>query len=74
MILPRHVALIVDAAKPYDRKIISGVAQYVKEQADWSLYVEEDPLEKLPDLRNVARAAGSSPILTTARWRWPCVG
>lgn len=48
---PRHVALIVDAAKPYDRKIISGVARYVKEGCDWSLYVEEDPLQKLPDLR-----------------------
>ncbi len=49
---PRHVALIVDAAKPYDRKIIGGVAQYVKERGNWSLYVEEDPLQKLPDLRN----------------------
>jgi LacI family transcriptional regulator len=47
----RHVALIVDAAKPYDRKIIGGVAQYVKERGGWSLYVEEDPLQKLPDLR-----------------------
>lgn len=52
MAQPRHVALIVDAAKPYDRKIISGVAQYVKEQGNWSLYVEEDPLQKLPDLRS----------------------
>jgi LacI family transcriptional regulator len=49
---PRHVALIVDAAKPYDRKIIGGVAQYVKERGNWSLYVEEDPLQKLPDLRS----------------------
>jgi LacI family transcriptional regulator len=49
---PRHVALIVDAARPYDRKIISGIAQYVKEHGDWSLYVEEDPLQKLPDLRS----------------------
>jgi len=48
---PRHVALILDAAKPYDRKIISGVALYVKETGNWSLYVEEDPLERLPDLR-----------------------
>ena len=49
---PRHVALIVDAAKPYDRKIIGGIAQYVKECGGWSLYVEEDPLQKLPDLRS----------------------
>lgn len=49
----RHVALIVDAARPYDRKIISGVARYVKEHgSEWSLYVEEDPLGKLPDLHH----------------------
>lgn len=47
----RHVALIVDAARPYDRKIIGGAARYVKEHgSEWSLYVEEDPLQKLPDL------------------------
>jgi len=48
---PRHVAVIVDAARPYDRKIIGGVAQFVRERGGWSLYVEEDPLQKLPDLR-----------------------
>ncbi len=47
----RQVALIFDAAKPYDRKIISGVAAYVREVGTWGLYVEEDPLERLPDLR-----------------------
>ena len=46
-----HVAVIVDAARPYDRKIIGGVAAYMKEVGAWSLYVEEDPLQKLPDLR-----------------------
>ena len=45
------VAVILDAARPYDRLIIGGVAQYVREHAPWSLYVEEDSLEKLPDLR-----------------------
>jgi LacI family transcriptional regulator len=44
------VGVILDAARPYDRLIIGGVAQYAKERADWSLYVEEDPLQKLPDL------------------------
>jgi LacI family transcriptional regulator len=52
MVRPRHVALILDAARPYDRKIISGVALYVKEMGNWSLYVEEDPLQKLPDLQS----------------------
>jgi len=45
------VAVILDAARPYDRLIIGGVAQYAREHEPWSLYVEEDPLEKLPDLR-----------------------
>jgi LacI family transcriptional regulator len=44
------VAVILDAARPYDRLIIGGVAQYVREHEPWSLYVEEDPLQKLPDL------------------------
>ena len=44
------VAVILDAARPYDRLIISGVAQFVREHQPWSLYVEEDPLQKLPDL------------------------
>ena len=48
----RLVAVILDAARPYDRLIIGGVAQYVNEHAAWSLYVEEDPLQKLPDLRH----------------------
>jgi LacI family transcriptional regulator len=44
------VAVILDAARPYDRLIIGGIAQYAREHAPWSLYVEEDPLQKLPDL------------------------
>ena len=48
----RLVAVILDAARPYDRLIIGGVAPYVNELAAWSLYVEEDPLQKLPDLRH----------------------
>jgi LacI family transcriptional regulator len=50
------VAVILDAARPYDRLIIGGMAEYVREgtrpdgRPRWSLYVEEDPLQKLPDL------------------------
>jgi LacI family transcriptional regulator len=44
------VAVILDAARAYDRLIIGGVAKYARERTGWSLYVEEDPLEKLPDL------------------------
>ena len=44
------VAVILDAASPYDRLIIGGVAQYAREHGPWSLYVEEDPQQRLPDL------------------------
>jgi LacI family transcriptional regulator len=51
------VAVILDATRAYDRLIIGGIAQFVRERtgtgraaAAWSLYVEEDPLQKLPDL------------------------
>lgn len=47
---PPLVAVILDAARPYDRLVIGGIARYVRESAGWRLYVEEDPLEKLPDL------------------------
>lgn len=48
---PRRVALILDTNMPYQRKIIRGVAAYAQESGHWSLYVEENPLDKLPDLR-----------------------
>ncbi|HMP07360.1 MAG TPA: hypothetical protein PJ982_13495 [Lacipirellulaceae bacterium] len=48
---PLEVALIVDPSKPYDRRIIRGVAAFVRAQhRDWSLYVEEDPVARLPHL------------------------
>lgn len=49
---PPLVAVILDATRPYDRLMIGGVAQYAREHAGWRLYVEEDPLQKLPDLRH----------------------
>lgn len=47
----RRVALILDTARPYQRKIIRGVAAYARQSGAWSLYAEEDPLDKLPDLQ-----------------------
>ncbi len=47
----RQVAIIIDASKPYDRKIIGGIAGYVQRSGPWSLYVEENPLQKLSVLR-----------------------
>lgn len=48
---PLHVALIVDTISQFDRNVILGIASYVKSHQHWSLYVEEDPLDKLPDLQ-----------------------
>ena len=54
--MPRlEVALIIDPAKPYDRRIIRGVGSYVTQhRRDWSLYVEQDPIARLPDLKRWA--------------------
>lgn len=38
--------------KPYDRKIVAGVARYVQAEADWGLYCEEEPMAKMPNLRS----------------------
>jgi LacI family transcriptional regulator len=48
----RQVAVIVDSQKAYHRKIIRGIAAFVHEVGNWSVYIEEEPLDKLPDLNN----------------------
>jgi LacI family transcriptional regulator len=48
----RQVAVIVATQKAYHRKIIRGIGAYVHEVGNWSLYIEEEPLHKLPDLDN----------------------
>jgi LacI family transcriptional regulator len=50
----RHVALIYDATRAYDLKVMTGVAAYLQEGADWNVYIEENSLkdQRLPDLRN----------------------
>jgi LacI family transcriptional regulator len=45
------VAVIIDGSKPYDRKVIGGIGAYAQRRGRWSLYVEENPLEKLAVLR-----------------------
>ncbi|MFK7848918.1 MAG: substrate-binding domain-containing protein [Rhodothermales bacterium] len=47
----RSVAVVLETGNPYQRKMIRGVADYANSTCGWSLYVEEDPLDKLPDLR-----------------------
>ena len=46
----RSVALVMNAATPYDRKCIRGVADYAEKVTNWTLYVEEDPLRLWPGL------------------------
>jgi LacI family transcriptional regulator len=47
----RQVAVVIDASKPYDRKVIAGIGAYAQRRGRWSLYVEENPLQKLSVLR-----------------------
>jgi LacI family transcriptional regulator len=68
----RRVAVLGNVSRRFDRRVIQGVAAYVRETGRWSLYVEEDPLQKLPKLerwdgdgivadfddRKIARAVG----------------
>ncbi len=46
----RQVALIFDEGSIFDRKIIRGISTFVHEIGNWSLYLEKDPLQRLPDL------------------------
>ena len=48
MVRTRQVAVIVDSTMAYHRKVLLGVAAYVHEVGNWSLYIEDEPLEKLP--------------------------
>ncbi|MCX7825077.1 MAG: DNA-binding transcriptional regulator [Verrucomicrobiae bacterium] len=47
------MALIYDARQLYDVKVMTGVAAYVREVDNWSVYIEENSLrdQRLPDLR-----------------------
>jgi LacI family transcriptional regulator len=47
----KHVALIINANKYYDRGIVKGVADYARKTGRWSVYFEDDPLTKTPNLR-----------------------
>lgn len=50
----RHIALIYDGKLPYDLKVMSGIALYMQEGAEFITYTEEDSLknQRLPDLRS----------------------
>jgi glucosamine-6-phosphate deaminase len=44
-----RVAIIADTSQAYDREIVAGAAQYVRETSDWELYFEEHARDRLPD-------------------------
>jgi len=35
--------------KRFDRKVIEGVTRFVRESGGWSVFLEDDPLAKIPD-------------------------
>ena len=47
----RQVAVIIDATRVYQRKILPGIADFANDVGNWELYVEEGPQEKLPDFQ-----------------------
>lgn len=44
-----NVALVMSLNKRFDRKVIEGVTRFVRESADWSVFVEDDPQAKIPN-------------------------
>lgn len=47
----RQVAVIFASSNPYQRKILFGVGAYRREVGNWSLYLEDELMARLPDLR-----------------------
>ncbi|NQZ59138.1 MAG: DNA-binding transcriptional regulator [Lentisphaeraceae bacterium] len=47
--MSKRVAIILNTSKAYDRKIVAGIARYLKEHTSWQLYLEDDILSKIPN-------------------------
>ncbi len=47
----RKVAVILQLWQNYDRGVLSGVAAYVRERRNWSVFVEEVEHQRIPNLR-----------------------
>ncbi len=48
----RQVAIFALMYQNYDQRVVRGIAAYVQAHANWSLYVEEELVHKMPDLRS----------------------
>lgn len=49
--MPKQVAVVMSLNKPFDRQVVLGVTRFVQRQAAWSIYLEEAPAAKIPDLK-----------------------
>lgn len=47
----RKIAVILNLNKQYDRCLVAGIARYVREQDDWSLYLEDELRLRVPDFK-----------------------
>lgn len=47
----REIALILNINRPYDRKVVAGIARFTRMHPRWQLYVEDEPLAKIPNLK-----------------------
>lgn len=46
----QNVAILMNLSRPYDRQVLRGITEFVKEAGlKWRFYVEEDPADKVPD-------------------------
>lgn len=50
MKLRPRVAILTGVSQRSDRRVIQGVAAYVRARANWDLYIEEEPLHRLVKL------------------------
>jgi LacI family transcriptional regulator len=78
----RRIALIYDARHAYDLQVMAGVASYIHEGADFSVYFERDALkdQRLPDFRSwdgngiIANFDDPSVATAIAHSKLPAVG
>ncbi len=48
---PRKVAVILQLWQNFDRGLLQGIAAYVRERHDWSVFVEEVEHQRIPDFK-----------------------
>lgn len=52
MLPGRKVAVILQLWQNYDRGILQGIASYVRERRNWSVFVEEVEHQRIPDFKS----------------------